>query len=29
VSPKRDKGYEILSVDDLDRYAPPSEDGIS
>jgi len=26
VSPK-DKGYEVLSIDDLDRYAPPSEDG--
>jgi hypothetical protein len=26
VKPK-DKGYEILSIDDLDRYAPPSEDG--
>jgi Cupin domain len=26
MTPK-DKGYEILSVDDLDRYAPPSEHG--
>ena len=24
---RRGKGYEILSVDELDRYAPPSEDG--